>query len=62
MAKSRRRASSAGARRRDVYQEVTEQVIAALEAGTVPWQRPWREFGMQRNLNSAVPIAALTSC
>jgi antirestriction protein ArdC len=41
--------------RRDVYQEITDQVIAALEAGTVPWQRPWREFGMQRNLTSGRP-------
>lgn len=25
----------------DVYQEVTDRIIAALEAGTVPWRRPW---------------------
>src|SRR3954447_12599340 len=27
--------------RRDHYAEVTDRVIAALEAGTPPWQRPW---------------------
>lgn len=27
--------------RRDHYQELTDQVLAALEAGTKPWQRPW---------------------
>lgn len=26
----------------DVYQSVTDRIIAALEAGTVPWRRPWR--------------------
>jgi antirestriction protein ArdC len=27
--------------RMDVYQEVTNRIVAALEAGTVPWKRPW---------------------
>lgn len=26
---------------RDHYSEITEQMIAALEAGTPPWRRPW---------------------
>lgn len=26
---------------RDNYQEVTDRVISALEAGVVPWRRPW---------------------
>ncbi|MDU7524637.1 MAG: ArdC family protein, partial [Roseomonas mucosa] len=26
---------------RDHYAEITGQVIAALEAGTLPWRRPW---------------------
>lgn len=26
---------------RDVYQEVTDQIIEALEQGTAPWARPW---------------------
>jgi antirestriction protein ArdC len=25
----------------DVYQEVTDRVLAALEAGTAPWRKPW---------------------
>ena len=25
----------------DIYQEITNRVIAALENGTVPWQQPW---------------------
>jgi len=27
--------------RRDHYQELTDSVVAALEAGTRPWQKPW---------------------
>lgn len=26
---------------RDVYQEVTDRIVAALETGTVPWRKPW---------------------
>ena len=26
---------------RDHYQEVTDRIVAALEAGTKPWQQPW---------------------
>jgi|SRR5580700_4654234 antirestriction protein ArdC len=26
---------------RDHYQVVTDRIIAALEAGTPPWRRPW---------------------
>ncbi|RAP70302.1 hypothetical protein ACZ87_02892 [Candidatus Erwinia dacicola] len=28
--------------KRDLYQEVTDKVIAAIEKGTSPWQKPWR--------------------
>lgn len=31
--------------RRDVYSIVTETVLAALEAGTVPWRKPWASAG-----------------
>jgi antirestriction protein ArdC len=27
--------------RRDHYQELTDKIIAALEAGIAPWRRPW---------------------
>jgi N-terminal domain of anti-restriction factor ArdC len=32
---------SNSAQRRDHYQELTDKIIAALEAGTAPWRRPW---------------------
>lgn len=37
----------------DTYQLVTEKITAALEAGTVPWQKPWAAGGgMPANLVS----------
>ncbi len=29
----------------DAYQKVTDQIIASLEAGAAPWQRPWSVSG-----------------
>src|SRR5262249_44417551 len=37
--KSRRR--EAAALREHVYDDITGRMIKALEAGTVPWQKPW---------------------
>lgn len=37
--------------RRDLYQEVTDKIVASIEAGTAPWLRPWAdlaEMGMPR--------------
>ncbi len=44
---------------RDVYQEITDKILSALETGTVPWRRPWRDFGMQRNLSSGRPYRGI---
>lgn len=30
---------------RDIYQEVTDKIVEALEAGTAPWVRPWDTQG-----------------
>lgn len=30
---------------RDIAQEITDGIIAALENGTSPWQKPWKELG-----------------
>lgn len=27
---------------RDVYQEVTDKIVAAMEAGCIPWIKPWK--------------------
>lgn len=42
----------------DVYQQVTDRIIAALERGAAPWVRPWTadpEGGEDRNLASKKP-------
>lgn len=31
--------------KRDLYQEVTDRIIDALEGGTMPWNRPWTSNG-----------------
>ena len=36
--------------RPDVYQMVTDRIIAALEKGVVPWKQPWRTLGPPRNV------------
>jgi antirestriction protein ArdC len=36
----------------DVYQVITNRIIEKLEAGTVPWHKPWRNIGAPRNLVS----------
>jgi antirestriction protein ArdC len=42
---------------RDLYTEVTDRVIAALEAGTPPWRKPWSTPG---NVSPAMPCNAVT--
>jgi len=44
---------------RDHYAEVTNQVIAALEAGTPPWRKPW-ESGAARGPGPGTPRNATT--
>jgi antirestriction protein ArdC len=41
--------------RHDHQQEITDRILAALEAGTRPWQRPWKIQG------SMLPINAITA-
>jgi antirestriction protein ArdC len=36
----------------DVYHLITERIIEKLEAGTIPWHKPWRSIGAPRNLVS----------
>ena len=42
---------------RDIYQEVTDRLVAALEAGTTPWLRPWRD---NNSGNALEPFNALS--
>lgn len=36
----------------DVYELVTNRIIELLEAGTIPWQKPWGDSGIPMNLLS----------
>ncbi len=41
------------ARPADIYQQVTDRMVAALEEGTVPWRKPWRTAtGLPRSMST----------
>lgn len=47
---------------RDIYQEVTDRIREELEAGTIPWRKPWAftgEAGMHRNLVTNRPYRGI---
>ena len=41
----------AGRDRRSLYQEITDKIIAELEAGRVPWVQPWGTVAAKASLN-----------
>lgn len=43
----------------DVYQTVTDRIIELLEAGTVPWKKPWTEAGLPANLITRNPYKGI---
>lgn len=45
--------------RRDVYAEVTEKVLAQLEAGVVPWRKPWTSASMPMSMSSGRPYRGI---
>lgn len=50
--------------RRDLYQEVTNKIVASIEAGTAPWLRPWAdlaEMGMPQNGLSNRPYSGVNT-
>jgi antirestriction protein ArdC len=51
---------AASGSRADAYQQVTDQVIAMLEAGTAPWHQPWNtETGLPRSLSTGKPYRGI---
>ena len=48
----------AGRDRPSLYQEITEKIIAELEAGRVPWVQPWGTAAAKASL--AMPKNAAT--
>ena len=43
----------------DVYEMVTDRIIELLEAGTIPWQKPWTDAGVPMNLMSKRPYRGI---
>lgn len=45
----------------DIYEHVTNQMVAALEQGIVPWHKPWKSLGgeVHRNLSSKRPYRGI---
>lgn len=41
------------------YDLITQQIVAQLEAGTVPWRQPWRTPGVPKNLFTQRPYRGL---
>lgn len=58
MNKSIRGRKAASAQKVDLYQQVTDKIIAAMEKGVPPWRRPWRSA--QNVHGSALPVNATT--
>ncbi|WP_316227187.1 MULTISPECIES: ArdC-like ssDNA-binding domain-containing protein [unclassified Bradyrhizobium] len=49
--------------RRDIYQEITNRIVAELEKGTPPWRKPWTSVaarpGRTRTCNQTVMSVGL---
>lgn len=45
--------------KKDVYSIVTDQVIAQLEKGIIPWRRPWSDGGIPQNLVTKRPYRGI---
>src|SRR5258708_5346214 len=48
----------------DLYQQVTDRIIAQLEAGTVPWVKPWKstasgDFTLPFNASTRTPYSGI---
>ena len=46
---------------RDLYQEITNQIVEALEQGVAPWACPWERVGAPRNANSQRPYNGINA-
>jgi antirestriction protein ArdC len=45
--------------RNDVYQIVTDRIMALLESGTIPWRKPWKGGEPPQNLVSRKPYRGI---
>lgn len=44
--------------KRDIHQEVTDKILAIMEAGKLPWERPWRKGS--NNADGLLPYNAVS--
>lgn len=58
MKKTTARSKAAAVQTTDLYQQVTDKIIVALENGVPPWRRPWRSA--QNVHGSCLPVNAVT--
>jgi antirestriction protein ArdC len=59
---SARHAAAASAPRPDVYQIVTERIVAALEGGVIPWRKPWNAvYGLPRNYATGAAYSGINA-
>ncbi|MBC6609047.1 DUF1738 domain-containing protein [Hymenobacter sp. BT188] len=46
----------------DVYQIVTDRIVAALEGGVIPWRKPWNAvYGLPRNYATGVAYSGINA-
>jgi antirestriction protein ArdC len=45
----------------NVYQEVTDRMIASLEAGVVPWRQPWKARAAESRYSKEELVAEFTA-
>ena len=41
------------------YEKITEQILAELEKGNIPWKKPWKSFGSPKNLITDKPYTGI---
>ena len=46
---------------KDIYQIVTDKIIALLDAGIIPWRKPWSDSGLPKNLLTKKPYRGINT-
>lgn len=60
MKKTSRQFTKSRGDRPDLYQQVTDKIIVAIENGTLPWRKPWRTNQPRMSPNAAMPCNGTT--
>jgi antirestriction protein ArdC len=56
------KAAKAATPRPDVYQIVTDRIVAALEGGVIPWRKPWNAvYGLPRNYATGAAYSGINA-